>query len=72
MEGNPAGPTTPYPPSVGGSFCGRWVGADRGSASSVDMDPDSPAASTLGHTNVLSEVRSDKETSPGSTSSPHL
>jgi len=72
MEGKPAGPTTPYPPSVGGSSCGRWVGADRGSASSVDMDPDSPAASTLGHTNVLSEVRSDKETSSGSTSSPHL
>jgi len=40
-----------------------------GSASSVDVVPDSPAASALGLTNVLFEVRSDEETSSGSTSS---
>jgi len=70
-RGEPAGPSTPGPPGEVGLPAGEgW--ADTGSAGSVDIDPDSPAAATFGLTVILDgeEDVATGATSLGSTS-PH-
>ena len=70
-RGEPAGPSTPGPPREVGLPAG-W--ADTGSASSADIDSDSPTAATLSLTVVVDgeEDVATGATSLGSTSSHSL